>query len=763
MSCCTGRSKWLDEYMSEEYINYFFTFYYYDPEVEEEKVPKSADKKETADDAGVLKVAKLDLNVETNTPAHHTDEFDITNPNAYDKTKQLVVRRGQEFTFTVKFNRAYDDKKDDLRLIFEFGKKPSEAKGSKVEFILSAKDVPKEWGAYIKPKAGSKEELTVVVTIPPTCAVGKWSLKIDVVKTKDKGKTAVFRYTHKDPIYILFNPWCKDDQVYMEDEKLTKEYVLNEKGKIYRGSTRRISPCPWNFGQFAGNVLNCVNYLLDEKSNMTCVARGDPVKVARKITSLVNSCDNNGVLTGNWSGEYDDGTSPLEWTGSVAILEEYFNTKAPVQFGQCWVFSGVVTTVCRALGIPARSITNFASAHDTDGSMTIDSICRKSDDGSLEQDEWETTDSVWNFHVWNEVWMARPELPKGYGGWQAIDATPQETSDGLYCMGPFPLNACKRGEVYFPHDGPFLFAEVNADRATWLKTTDGKMELIGLRKGSVGKYISTKRAFGRASFREYGISGDLDREDVTCNYKFPEGSTEERAAVHQANQSSTKKDVYQTGSKDVDFEICCDHDDTYVGQTLKLCLKVTNTSSEKRTVSGTMKVTVMFYTGVPDKAIHKKKVSSTALNGKETTSIEIEVPPSEYLNKLKDHCMLRLDCMFMVKETNQIFTDTDDFRLRKPHLDIEVPETGKVGKKFNVKVSFKNPLPCTLTKCILVVEGPGHQKPVTLKEPDVPKDGKFEKTLEMTPVKPGEKQIIVSFNCAQLEAVNVADTIDVTK
>jgi hypothetical protein len=26
--------------------------------------------------------------------------------------------------------------------------------------------------------------------------------------------------------------------------------------------------------------------------------------------------------------------------------------------------------------------------------------------------------------------MARPDLPKGYGGWQAIDATPQETSDG---------------------------------------------------------------------------------------------------------------------------------------------------------------------------------------------------------------------------------------------------------------------------------------------------------------------------------------------
>lgn len=37
-----------------------------------------------------------------------------------------------------------------------------------------------------------------------------------------------------------------------------------------------------------------------------------------------------------------------------------------------------------------------------------------------------------NFHVWNDVWMARPDLPKGYGGWQAIDATPQEASEGRF-------------------------------------------------------------------------------------------------------------------------------------------------------------------------------------------------------------------------------------------------------------------------------------------------------------------------------------------
>lgn len=28
--------------------------------------------------------------------------------------------------------------------------------------------------------------------------------------------------------------------------------------------------------------------------------------------------------------------------------------------------------------------------------------------------------------------FARPDLPKGYGGWQALDFTPQEQSDGIF-------------------------------------------------------------------------------------------------------------------------------------------------------------------------------------------------------------------------------------------------------------------------------------------------------------------------------------------
>lgn len=59
----------------------------------------------------------------------------------------------------------------------------------------------------------------------------------------------------------------------------------------------------------------------------------------------INSPDDQGVVEGNWSGFYSDGSSPTVWSGSVEILKQYYkNNGTPVKYGQCWVFAGVFTT-----------------------------------------------------------------------------------------------------------------------------------------------------------------------------------------------------------------------------------------------------------------------------------------------------------------------------------------------------------------------------------------------------------------------------------
>lgn len=54
-----------------------------------------------------------------------------------------------------------------------------------------------------------------------------------------------------------------------------------------------------------------------------------------------------GILFGRWTETYPKNcTPPTAWTGSTAILEKFMKKKFYVKYGQCWVFSGLVTT-CR--------------------------------------------------------------------------------------------------------------------------------------------------------------------------------------------------------------------------------------------------------------------------------------------------------------------------------------------------------------------------------------------------------------------------------
>lgn len=57
-----------------------------------------------------------------------------------------------------------------------------------------------------------------------------------------------------------------------------------------------------------------------------------------------NNVDDNGLVEGKWDGSFEDGTSPFAWISSTPIFEEFYNTRLPVKYGQCWVFSGVIVT-----------------------------------------------------------------------------------------------------------------------------------------------------------------------------------------------------------------------------------------------------------------------------------------------------------------------------------------------------------------------------------------------------------------------------------
>lgn len=70
--------------------------------------------------------------------------------------------------------------------------------------------------------------------------------------------------------------------------------------------------------------------------------------------------DDKGVLEGRWTDTYPKNcTKPWEWTGSVEILEKFWKKKKTVKYGQCWVFSGVITTCKLTLTFTTKGFNFF--------------------------------------------------------------------------------------------------------------------------------------------------------------------------------------------------------------------------------------------------------------------------------------------------------------------------------------------------------------------------------------------------------------------
>lgn len=151
-------------------------------------------------------------------------------------------------------------------------------------------------------------------------------------------------------------------------------------------------------------------------------------------------------------------------TGSV-FRAYRIGGRGQCHFGKCFCLPGLSEGLLRAAGIPTRSVTNLDSAHEKQGfeipagvAKSNGFLMRSSAKAGPGQPFFNfesylasilgsggSKDSVWNFHVWNElalkafgesawnfhVWTEAlvPTGKEGKPSWNAYDSTPQEGSD----------------------------------------------------------------------------------------------------------------------------------------------------------------------------------------------------------------------------------------------------------------------------------------------------------------------------------------------
>ncbi|KAM8995625.1 protein 4.2-like isoform 4-T4 [Ara ararauna] len=553
----------------------------------------------------------------------------------------------------------------------------------------------------------------------------------------------------------------QDDEVFLANEAQRQEYILNQDGVIYWGTENAVLAQPWDFSQFEEDIVDICFTLLDvgeRHQDKDHTQRKNPVYICRTVAAMLNCDEFRGILTECGTRQYFNGTPPSKWLGSGPILRQWIASHCkPVRYGQCWVFAAVMCSVLRCLGIPTRVVTGFTWAHNTNSSLSVDEYY--DEDGTLlTQDK---NARVWTFHVWNECWMARADLLPEYSGWQALDATCQEKSKGPSFCGPAPVQAIKEGDTEADYDVCYFFAAINAKCQVWIQKTDHTLKpALGSTKYT-GNNISTK-------------SVDSERcEDITHNYKYPEGSFQEKVVLDKAYTKIKKLEATSSSSKTqfsfiptaleepVNLFIHLQLRNSMLrGQDVPLSIEVFNHSGGEKATHLLVGAQSLHYNGAPVTQLWKEEFHFT-LRSNEANNLQVFVPYSQYREELGQDHLLRLTAI-LKDEDSYIYFAQEEIIICDPPLTIEFPENMVQYQPSTAKIGLLNPLTEPLEKCVIVVAGRGliyrqrkyklgSVQPKSIQQLQIP----------FTPTQDGPRRLTAHLTCLQIQNLKTYKTTNI--
>ncbi|KAL4234234.1 hypothetical protein ACF0H5_005885 [Mactra antiquata] len=412
-----------------------------------------------------------------------------------------------------------------------------------------------------------------------------------------------------------------------------------------------------------------------------------------------------------------------------------------------------VHTVCRAVGIPCRTVTSYNSGSGIDGRLTVDCYYELREDGIIEEiNDLDDEDLIWNFHVWNDVWMKRIDLENPYNEpeWQALDATPSINGNGKLSCGPAPHYAVKNGHTEVNHDTGTIFAKINADIVQWLKLDMGEWTVFNVQSSRLGHSISSKTPDGRPAQLTYKYNlSEMSRirQDITSDYKHKKGTQQERDIVKRPPRKP--RPMHHCKTKDVKFSLE-DKEFEYFGDDFNVKANVSNLSNEERTVHVILQCENIHYNGKRHEIIKQRQWTIT-IPPNEDNQLVLGVYESDYLGKLTEHTCLRQVGYLNVQETEQIEASKLNFLLQKPHLELQVEETVYKNTNFALKLFFKNPLHRSLSNCCVSVEGAGLESMMFIRQfRNVAAQCEWTGVVNLMPVRSKSIDLSATFHCKEM-------------
>ncbi|MBA4719388.1 MAG: hypothetical protein HRO68_09955 [Nitrosopumilus sp.] len=456
----------------------------------------------------------------------------------------------------------------------------------------------------------------------------------------------------------------------------TDEYINNNYGFIWVGG----QAIYWNYAVGSDVVAESVRRLADL---MSPAERTNAVTYSRALTRVINQH----VLLGRWDGNYGDGIEPTRWVGSEDILRLWLQSGGQkVRYGQCWVFAALLTTLLRASDIPARTVTNYESHHDRGLTSDGTSVLRQFDN-IVQRDE-----DQWNFHVWSEAWLERPDLVQP-ADWNAVDATPQEPSPLApgqpYRSGPAYVPFIRSNVQLANYDTLFILAEVNAR---------GVCPITG-QPLQIGTFVVTKKPGMEPSLYVFN-----NPEIITGNYKIPTTKRDSESA------SPSFPPTYTGCEREGGMRINSVPPNPRVGEDFVITVTEGNVSVEDIVI----RMELRSYMG-----------ESLGFIRNFTGTRRVDVTESDYRPYVDESSVFR----FSVGVYNEsgAFILHDALRITLEYDMVQV-DAMNVANTIAMTLTYTNPLSVPMTGVVVNVAGPDYSY-ASMAQPDIPANGRFTSTV----------------------------------
>lgn len=130
--------------------------------------------------------------------------------------------------------------------------------------------------------------------------------------------------------------------------------------------------------------------------------------------------------------------------------------------------------------------------------------------------------------------------------------------------------------------------------------------------------------------------------------------------------------------------------------------------------------------------------------------LRVRVNPEDYVDKLVDYSMMKIYAIATVKETQQTWSEEDDFSIEKPHIEILTRGFLEVGREFTLDIRLTNPIKRVLEDCSFTIEGPGLNRPMRINFRNILPGETVTNSIRLVPDRAGAKTIVVIFHSRQL-------------